>query len=846
MTPQRTTLAAGLALLAWPALAAREPVLKQVQVPHSYYYREMYLPQATSGPSAAAWSPDGRELVFSMQGTLWRQAVDSLAATQLTDGPGYDYQPDWSPDGRTVAYASYRADAIELRLLDLASGESRPLTANGAVNVEPRFSPDGRRIAFVSTAYKGRWHVFTISAAGGEAERLTEDVDSQLPRYYYSRFDHYLSPAWSPDGSELLLVSNRGHIWGSGGLWRMKAAAGAPLREVRYEETTWKARPDWSRDGKRVVYSSYLGQQWNQLWLMTAEGGDPFPITYGDSDATSPRWSPDATRIAYVSNETGNTSLWIVEVPGGKRTRLEARERRYRGAVGTLVVEVVDAATGRPTPARVSVIGPDGRSFAPDDAWRHADDGFDRAERPFEHAYFHTRGAAETTVPAGPVRIEVTHGLEYRPAREDASVEAGARRTVRVALARIADLRAQGFASGDLHVHMNYGGAYRNDTRGLAFQMRAEDLDVVENLIVNKEQRVPDLQLFDHGRPDAASGPDLLIVHGQEYHTSFWGHTALLGLDDHILLPAYAAYVNTPAASLYPDNAAILDLGHAQNALAGYVHPYDAYPDPADRKTDLTHELPVDVALGKVDYLEVVGFSDHLATSRVWHQLLNCGFHIPAGAGTDAMTNYASLRGPVGLDRVYAKLDGPLDQRRWLRAVKAGRTLATNGPLLQLTLGGKEPGDELRLPPGRHRLEARVSLRSIVPVDHLEVLGPSGAVATLALGGDRTSADITRTIEVRESGWYTLQAWADVARHPVLDVYPFGTTSPIYVTVGDAPVRSATDAAFFVAWVDRLREAAAAHEGWNTAREKEAVMGRLLEARAVYERLRADTMKRTR
>jgi Tol biopolymer transport system component len=100
----------------------------------------------------------------------------------------------------------------------------------------------------------------------------------------------------------------------------MPATPGAPLRPLYDEETTWKARPAWSPDGRRVVYSSYLGRQWNQLWLMTADGGDPLQLTYGDFDATNPRWSPDGRRIAYISNEGGNTSLWMVAVPGGART----------------------------------------------------------------------------------------------------------------------------------------------------------------------------------------------------------------------------------------------------------------------------------------------------------------------------------------------------------------------------------------------------------------------------------------------------------------------------------------------------------------------------------------------
>ena len=158
---------AGVALLAPGLLAAqREPVLRQIKVPHSYYYREMYLPQLTSGPSAVTWSPDGSELIYSMQGSLWRQKLGSKEARQLTSGPGYAYQPDWSPDGRFVAFARYDRDAVELQLLDLSTGATRPLVADGAVNVEPRWSPDGTRLAFVSSSFQGRWHIFVASLRG--------------------------------------------------------------------------------------------------------------------------------------------------------------------------------------------------------------------------------------------------------------------------------------------------------------------------------------------------------------------------------------------------------------------------------------------------------------------------------------------------------------------------------------------------------------------------------------------------------------------------------------------------------------------------------------------------------
>ncbi len=260
-----------------PLVAQREPVLKQIDLPHPYYYREMYLPQLTTGPSSVAWLPDSRTLVYSMAGSLWKQKLNSFDAEQLTAGAGYDYQPDCSSDGRWIVYSSYANDAIELRALNLETRQSRQLTSGSAVNVEPRFSPDGKRIAFVSTSYHKHFHIFIGQFANGELtdiKRLTGETRSDLPRYYYSEFDHEISPAWSPDGSEIIFVSNHGHIYGTGGFWRMKTEPGAEAREIHYEETTWKARPDFSPDGKTIVYASYLGQQWHQLWVMPSNGGD--------------------------------------------------------------------------------------------------------------------------------------------------------------------------------------------------------------------------------------------------------------------------------------------------------------------------------------------------------------------------------------------------------------------------------------------------------------------------------------------------------------------------------------------------------------------------------------------
>jgi TolB protein len=824
--------------------ADREAVLKQIDVPHNYYFREMYLPQVTSGPSTVTWSPDGKSVVFSMQGTLWKQNLDSTTAEQLTSGPGYDYQPDWSHNGKWIVFAKYDRDAMELHLLDLQTGNVSQLTNGGAVNVDPRWSPDDSRIAFVSTQFNKRFHIFVAHMNNGalsNLEQLTEERRSNVTRYYYSPFDHEIHPTWSPDGKEILFVTNRENIYGTGGFWRMKAERGAEPREIRYEETTWRARPDWASDGKRIIYSSYLGRNWHQIWIMTSEGGDPFPLTYGEYDNTAPRWSPDTRKIAYISNRDGNTSLWVMDIPGGKQQQIKQANRKLLKPSGVLEISVLDSA-GKPMAARVSVTGEDNRTYAPDDAWINADDGFDRAVRPFEVHYFHSNGNSKITVPAGKVLVEVMRGFEYRLAKQEIQIAAGQTRKAQFKLEphKLPE-RFGTWYSGDMHVHMNYAGTYRNTPEHMIAQGDAENLNIVHNLIVNKEQRIPDIAYFST-KPDPASTKRTLLLYEQEFHTSYWGHLGVLNLKDHYLMPDYVGYPNTAAASLYPMNADIADLVHEQGGLMGYVHPWDFEPDP-EHAEKLTNELPIDVALNKMDYYEVVGFSDHRITAHVWYRLLNCGFRIPIGGGTDAMSNYASLRGPVGTNRGYVQLDGPLNADGWFQNLKKGRSFASNSALVGLLVNGKSAGDEIVLPNGSHDLKFDAAMRSIVPMDHVEVVFNGDVIKTIDLSADRMSADANGNININRSGWIVLRTWSEHAEDPVLDLYPYATTGAIYVKVGDQQVRSAEDAAYFLTWIDKVQSAAEKHPDYNSEWERQHVLQLIKDARAVFEKRKQEAAK---
>src|SRR3954468_295286 len=484
-----------LLLLPASLLAQREPVLKQIDLPHPYYFREMYLPQLTSGPSWVTWSPDSKEVIYSMAGSLWRQKIDSTEAVQLTDGPGYDYQPDWSHDGKLVVYTKYDHDALELWLLDVASGMTSQLTSGGAVNVEPRWSPDGKHIAYVSTARTKHFHIFLMAMDGDQPvsiRQLTKENVSTLPRYYYSKYDHEISPAWSLDGKEIIFISNHGHIHGTGGMWRATVPDSGMIdtntnaKEIHYEETNWKARPEFSPDGKKIVYASYLGRQWHQLWLMPSQGGDVFPLTYGDYDNINPRWSPDGKNVASISNNfLGNTAYHIYEVPGFLLTT----EEGYFLRKGSSISFRVSDEKGRFVSARVALHGRSGNFIAPPMEHVYADDSFDRSKKAFEQHYLYIPFKTGTVFPTNEPSTSVTawKGLEYQPTSAE-----GTSLTLRLKHLSFSAAEVGKWVSGDLHAHRNYAGTYKITVKDLSRMADAEDLGVVEDLVVNKEQRFPE------------------------------------------------------------------------------------------------------------------------------------------------------------------------------------------------------------------------------------------------------------------------------------------------------------------------------------------------------------------
>src|SRR6266508_3575365 len=126
----------------------------------SGYMYSYYIPPAAGSPWRPCWSPDGREIAFSMSGSIWKIKPGDSVAHELTANPTYDSEPAWSPDGRWIAYTAEDSQGVNLMLMNMATGEST-LLAGGGFDLKPTWSPDGSKLAYLHSEIRGRAISFT-------------------------------------------------------------------------------------------------------------------------------------------------------------------------------------------------------------------------------------------------------------------------------------------------------------------------------------------------------------------------------------------------------------------------------------------------------------------------------------------------------------------------------------------------------------------------------------------------------------------------------------------------------------------------------------------------------------
>ncbi len=507
------------------------------------------------------------------------------------------------------------------------------------------------------------------------------------------------------------------------------------------------------------------------------------------------------TRVSLTASLSRIEGTWRLDAIAQQPEIPASARRTYpeQQSLRTIEVEIVDAENGNPISSRMNVVDREGRYWAPEGhmadvatGWRE-DVGHDVVVANRTWAY--VPGQTRLRLPPGTYTMEIMRGFEYTPVTTGFQVEADKDSSLRVTLARWSDIRGEGWYSGDTHVH------FVDPEAGL-HELRGEDLHVLNILASKWGPLVTNVEHFT-GAPSGGSTPEHIVYVGEETRHGWLGHSILLGIERLVYPLTWGGpSEGVPGGFDYPPMATQADAAHAEGGLVTAAH----FPWP-------NGELAVDIALGKLDAVDVFTWGDSFSNENVmpappavatWYRYLNCGFDLPATAGTDKMYN-TQVSGSV---RVYVHVKGEFDYPAWLDGIRAGRTFVSTAPILTFSANGREIGDTLDATNG-DAIRVKARSRSRIPVARLEIVEGARVVASVENPTGELELTLEASVPVERSTWLAARAYSpEQLPYQAFSIAGFtgvpvmAHTSPIYVRVDGAPRRSPEDARILLGWAE--------------------------------------------
>ncbi len=448
-----------------------------------------------------------------------------------------------------------------------------------------------------------------------------------------------------------------------------------------------------------------------------------------------------------------------------------------QGPRGQCQFTVLDAATGRPFPARIHLKDAAGKPVQPP--------GF-----PAHRGHFVCDGTAQFELPLGAYTYEIEHGPEFSLARGLFAVSPGRPASVRLKLVRLTHLAREGWWSGDLHIH--------RPLEDIELLMRADDLHIApvitwwntRNLWAGRPLPAQPLTRFDGNRfYDVLSGED-------EREGG-----ALLYFHLHAPLAITKARREHPSPMLF--------LEQARQQSGAWV----------DIEKPFWWDVPVWLASGQVDSIGLA--NNHMCrdtmyeseawgrprdtnrlaaprgngfwTQEIYYHILNTGLRLPPSAGGAS----GVLPNAVGYNRVYVHTGPDLTWENWWAGLRAGRSFVSNGPLLRCTANDKLPGEVFTTTAGKPLvIELKAKLDSRDPVTAIEIIR-DGRIERVVPVAEWKKTGRLGQLEFHASGWFLVRVIADVEH-----TFRFASTAPFHVEIGEQPRRiSRASAQFFLDWV---------------------------------------------
>jgi hypothetical protein len=450
--------------------------------------------------------------------------------------------------------------------------------------------------------------------------------------------------------------------------------------------------------------------------------------------------------------------------------------------------QVVESATGRPTPVRLAFRSKEGRYIPPyghrteiNDGW-FQDYGADIKLMDSSFAYIDGNFLAE--LPVGELYVEMTKGFEYDVVRRKLKIDP-AQRELKLEISRFTDNRSKGWVTADTHVH------FISPSTAI-LEGQAEGLNLINLLAAQWGDLFTNIGDISQGPLTSRDG-EMMVQVGTENRQHILGHLGLLGTQSAPVFPMSAAGPQESylGDALWNGLADWADTCRERGGLVITAH----FPYPAG-------EVGADIVLGKTDALEIFpDIGEEFSNLRFlyWYRALNCGYRLPVVAGTDKMAAYM----PVGANRTYAYMgQQEFTFSNWAKAVRSGNTFMTSGPLLSFQAEDHVPGEEITLGSGGGTVEVLAEAKCFVPIHRLEIVQNGRVVARRDEHGGVREMILKEKIQFDGPGWLAARCISKLGPTTVWGFKVLAHTSPVYIRVPGQELFSDSAAAYLLTLIE--------------------------------------------